>query len=379
MDLGLTERQERLQSEARSVLERECPIELVRTVERDGTGSPAELWEAACQEGWPGLVVPERYGGTGGDFVDLTVLLEEMGRALFPGPLFTTAVLGALPILAFGTEQQKDYYLPRISSGEIVFSGALSEPWHKRRGVDPAAQARPVGSGYILTGEKLFVPSVGAADLFLVPATVEGAEGAVGLFIVASHASGVGLAEVRGLAPEHHGQLTMEEVRLGSDDILGDPGSGRRIVEQIGRWAAVALSAQMWGAAQRLLEMTVEYAKERVQFGRPIGSFQAVQHHCANMAMDSDSMRYMTHLAAWKLSRQEPADLEVSMAKAWCSAAGDRVAELAHQVHAAIAFTEEHPLSLYSRRLKVWGLAYGGPSEHEEAVASHLGLEEGTV
>ena len=377
MDLGLTERQQSLQSEARSVLERECPIELVRAVERDGTGCPAELWETACQQGWPGVAVPERYGGTGGDFVDLTVLLEEMGRALFPGPLFSTVVLGALPILAFGSERQKEHYLPRISSGELVFSAALSEPWHRGSSIDPTAQARPADSGHSLTGEKMFVPSVEAADLFLVPATVGGADGATGVFILPSHASGVGVTEVRGLAPEHHGQLKLEGVQLGPDDILGAAGNGRLIVEQIGRWAAVALCAQMWGAAQRLLEMTVEYAKERVQFGRPIGSFQAVQHHCANMAIDADSMRYMAHLAAWKLSREESADLEVSMAKAWCSSAGDRVAELAHQVHAAIAFTEEHPLSLFSRRLKVWSLVYGGPSEHEEAVARHLGLEGG--
>lgn len=374
MDLGLTESQETLKKEARVFLEGECPLKVIRAVDKGGVACPPELWRHVCQQGWLGVVIPEQYGGNGGDFVDLVVLLEEMGRALFPGPFFSTVVLGALPILAFGTRRQKQEFLPPVARGEVVFTGAFMEPWHKHGASHLRAEAHPTESGYSLTGEKLFVPNAESADYLLVPAVLGDSGTDMAVFVVPARAPGLQTHPMNGLAREHDRQLLLKNVSAADADILGGPGSGWAIVRQVEKWGAVGLCAQMLGAAQRLLEMTVEYAKQRVQFGRPIGSFQAIQHHCANMAIDVDSVRYMTYLAAWKLSRQESAGMEVSMTKAWCSKASDRVAALAHQVHGAIAFVEDHAVPLYSRRMKVWALAFGGSTEHEEVVAGHLGL-----
>ena len=374
MDLGLTESQEKLKENVRSLLDRECSLDVVRVVERDRIGCPPELWEQVVRQGWLGVALPIEYGGSGGDFVDLSILLEEMGWALFPGPFFSTTVLGALPILSFGTSLQKEKYLPKIARGEAIFTCAMVEPWQRFGASSLHTRAQPMVSGYGLTGEKVFVPNAESADYLLVPAALEDESDNVTVFVVSAHSEGVQLFRTRGLAPEHRGWILLEDVEVGSDDILGEPGSGWPIVQQIERWGAAGLCAQIAGAAQRLLEMTVEYAKERVQFGRPIGSFQAIQHHCANMAIDVDSMRYMAYLAAWKLATQDPADEEVSMTKAWCSKAGDRVASLAHQVHGGISVLEDHPVAQFSRRMKVWALAFGGAADHEEVVSHHLGL-----
>jgi len=375
MDVELSDAQKRLQQEARAFLERECPTDLVRAVEKGRRGCPRDLWTGVCERGWLGVPLPREHGGSGGDFLDLAVLLEEMGRALFPGPYASTLVYGALPILAFGTGPQKHRYLHDVAQGRSVFTGALAEPWRDPNSGPSTTLTRRDAEGYALHGRKLFVPHATEADFFLVSARVRDS-GRPLASIVPRGSPGVQVSLLDGLAPEYDGEVALDGVRVPSEDVLGDQETGPRTIEQVDKWSAVALCAQMLGACQNLLEMTVAYAKQRVQFGRPIGSFQAIQHHCANMAIDVDSMRLMTYHAAWKLARGGDSEPEASMTKLWCSEAADRVAALAHQVHAAIAFTEEHPVPLFSRRLKVWSLACGGPVEREEAVAGSLGLRQ---
>jgi alkylation response protein AidB-like acyl-CoA dehydrogenase len=374
MDVELSEAQKRLQAEARAFLDRECPTDLVRSVEKERRGCPPELWARACERGWLGVALPKEHGGSGGDYLDMAVLLEEMGRALFPGPLAATLVYGALPILAFGTEGQQRRYLADIARGRVVFTGAMAEPWVAPDSSPFSTLARRTDEGYVLRGRKLFVPHSTSADFFLVSARAQNSGRSL-LSIVPKEAHGLTVSLLEGLASEYDGEVSLDGVLVPGEDVLGNQESGPRIMKQVDRWSAVALCAQMLGACQKLLEMTVEYAKQRVQFGRPIGSFQAIQHHCANMAIDVDSMRLMTYHAAWKLARGSDAEPESSMAKLWCSEAADRVAALAHQVHAAIAFTEEHPLPLFSRRLKVWSLACGSAAEREETIAGNLGLQ----
>ena len=377
MDLGLTETQQMLKSSAREFLESECPSALVRQMEEDERGHPEQVWGQIAALGWCGVAFPEEHGGTGGDFMDLAVLLEEMGRALLPGPFFSTVVLGGLTILDGGSEAQKREYIPSICEGQItltlalVEAGATYEPW----GVE--TQARKSGDGFVIDGTKLFVPDGQIADLFLVAArTSEASDPAYGIscFIVPSSAAGIGIRPMRTLAGDKQCEVTFTGVSVPETALLGGEGKGWPLLERTLNRATVAKSLEMMGGAEAVLDLTVGYAKQRVQFGRPVGSFQAVQHHCANMATEVECCRYVAHQAAWKLTEDGPSDLEVSMAKAWISRSYQRVCSLAHQCHGAIGFTWDHDLQLYTRRAKAQESLYGGPGYHEELVGQALGI-----
>ena len=377
MDLGLTETQQMLKSSAREFLESECPPALVRQMEEDERGHPEQVWGQIAALGWCGVAFPEEHGGTGGDFMDLAVLLEEMGRALLPGPFFSTVVLGGLTILDGGSEAQKREYIPSICEGQItltlalVEAGAIYEPW----GVE--TQARKSGDGFVIDGTKLFVPDGQISDLFLVAArTSEASDPADGIscFIVPPSAAGIGIRPMRTLAGDKQCEVTFTGVSVPETALLGEEGKGWPLLERTLKRATVAKSLEMMGGAEAVLDLTVGYAKQRVQFGRPVGSFQAVQHHCANMATEVECCRYVAHQAAWKLTEDGPSDLEVSMAKAWISRSYQRVCALAHQCHGAIGFTWDHDLQLYTRRAKAQESLYGGPGYHEELVGQALGI-----
>ncbi len=377
MDLGFSETQQMLKSSAREFLERECPHTLVRAMEEDERGYTPELWHQLAELGWLGLVFPEEYGGAGGDFLDLAVLLEEMGRALLPGPFFSTVVLGGLPLLYFGSTEQKQEFLPRIVCGQIIMTMAMTEPsaTYEASGIEMEAQAD--GDRFRLEGTKLFVPDATAADFLLVPARTRRSsdpEEGITVFLVDRNASGLTIDLLHTVAADRQCEVVLNSVAVPVGMALGQIDKGWPVVKLTREWAAVGKCAEMVGNAEAILEMTLEYAKQRTQFGRPIGAFQAIQHHCANMATDVEGARYIMYQAAWKLAQGEAADLEASMAKAWVSEANRRVAVLGHQCHGAIGFTKEHNLQLYTRRAKAWELAYGDGDFHRELVAQQLGL-----
>ena len=377
MDLGLTETQQMLKSSAREFLESECPPSLVRQMEDDERGHPEQVWGQMAALGWCGLAFPEEHGGTGGDFMDLAVLLEEMGRALLPGPFFSAVVLGGLTIMDGGTENQKREYIPSICEGQttmtlaLVESGGTYAPW----GVE--AQASRSGNGFTIDGAKLFVPDGQIADLFLVAArTSEASDPADGIscFLVPASTGGISIRPMRTLAGDKQCEVTFANVSVPETALIGEEGKGWPLLERTLSRATVAKSLEMVGGAEAVLDLTVGYAKQRVQFGRPVGSFQAVQHHCANMATEVECCRYVAYQAAWKLTEEGPSDLEVSMAKAWISRSYQRVCSLAHQCHGAIGFTWDHDLQLYTRRAKAQESLYGGPGYHEDLVAQALGI-----
>ena len=374
MDLRLSEEQELIKSSAREVLEAECPMFHVRAMETDATGYSPELWGKMAELGWMGLAFPEEHGGLGNGLLDLCLLIEEMGRARLPSPFVPSVVLGGLPILHFGTDTQKSEYLPAIAEGRRILTYAELEPgsgWGASR-VD--CVATPDGEGFLLTGSKVLVPYASAADNLLVVARTEGGEGELTLFLVDARADGITCSPVETIGADHLESITLKGVRLGRDYVLGAVGEGRPIVEAINRWGSTARSAEMVGGAERMLEMTIEYAKERQQFGRPIGTFQAVQHHCANMAIDVLSSRFITYEAIWHLDEGLDASSIVSMAKAWTGSAYRRVCSLGHQVHGAIGYTHEHDLHFYLRHAAAADLAFGDVDYHREQVAQQLGL-----
>lgn len=377
MDLGFSEEQEMLRKTARDFLETECPKSLVKELAEDEQGYTTELWSKMAELGWMGLALPEEYDGMGMSFLDLAVLLEEMGRACLPGPFFSTVVLSGFTILEAGNEEQKKELLPKIATGEAILTIALTEP---SASYDPASitvKAVPDKDEYVISGTKLFVENAHIADyLVCVTRTKDGAspEDGITLFLVDGKSPGIATTLLKTIAGDKQCEVIFDNVRVPKKNMLGERDKGWPVVERILEKAAVAKCAEMVGGAQATLDMSVAYAKERIQFGRPIGSFQAIQHHCANMVTDVDGSRFITYQAAWKVSEGLPATMEVSMAKAWVSEAYRRVTQLGHQIHGGIGFCIDHDMPLYFKQAKAAEPTFGDADWHREIVARELGL-----
>jgi alkylation response protein AidB-like acyl-CoA dehydrogenase len=376
MDLGLDEQQELLKNFARDFLEKECPESLVREMEEDEKGYSPELWKKMAEQGWMGLIIPEEYGGTGMNLCELVVLLEEFGRALVPGPYISTVVLGATPIMEAGSEQQKQYMLPKIAAGETIMTLALTEPSAKWDAEGVQLEAKKSGSDYVLNGVKLFVPDAHVTDRMIVAARTSSGknpEDGVTLFFVDSKADGISYEVLKTIAADKQCEVTFKDVKIPADWVLGEVDKGWPVVERVKKVATVAACAYLVGLAQMDFDVTLNYAKERVQFGRPIGSFQAIQHKLADAVIDVDGSRFITYKAAWSLQEgEEDADLMVSMAKAWTSDASRRVVAQGQQIHGGIGFTKEYKIQLYFRRQKWMELMWGDADYHRELVAQKL-------
>ena len=369
MDMGLTEIQQMLKSSAQEFLARECPTTLVREMEEDERGYPDDLWRQLSGLGWTGVPFPEVYGGTGGDFLDLAVLLEEMGRSLAPTPYFSTVVLGGLTVLDAGNDAQKGDLLSRVCDGSGLMTLAVTEASATFEAWGIETTATRDGNGYALNGAKLFVPDAHVADVIIVAARTktEGtAEDGITLFLVPAGMPGLEVSSIRTIGNERHFEVALNNVRLPASAVLGDVNGGWPVVERALQRGIAGQCIAMLGGANAVLDMTVEYVKQRTQFGRPVGSFQAVQHHCAQMATDVEGCRGVAYQAAWRLAEGLPAQREISVAKAWVSQAYRRVCATSHQCHGAIGFTKEHDLQLYTRRAKVQELGYGDANYHKE-------------
>jgi alkylation response protein AidB-like acyl-CoA dehydrogenase len=377
MDLGFDESQQMLKTSAREFLEQECPTSLVRAMEEDERGYTPELWSKIAELGWLGLTLPEQYGGLELSYFDLILILEEMGRAMLPGPFFSTVVLGAMTLMEAGSDALKQEHLPKVANGETILTMALTEPTatYEPAGVQTTAKAD--GSDYVLNGTKLFVPDAQIADAMIVVArTTESDDASQGitLFLVDANNPGITITPLKTISGDKQAEVEFKDALVPASAVVGEVDKGWDTVSRILDLAAIGKCAEMLGGADRVLEMTTEYVKERVQFGRPIGSFQAVQHHCANMATDVEGCRYVAYQAAWRVSERLPAEREVAIAKAWVSDAYRRVCALGHQSHGAIGFTKEYDLQLFTRRAKVAEVAYGDTDFHREQVAVGMGL-----
>ncbi len=376
MDLGLDEQQEMLKNFARDFLEKECPESLVRAMEEDERGYSPELWQKMAQQGWMGLIISEQYGGVGMKLCELVVLLEEFGRALVPGPYIPTVVYGAYPLMVAGTEEQKQQFLPKVAAGELIMTMALTEPSAKWDADGVQMEAKAEGNEFVLNGTKLFVQDAHVTDYMVVVArTSQGAkpEDGVTVFLVDSRSPRIKFALLETIASDKQCEVTFENVRVPKANILGQVGQGWPIVHQTKLVATVASCAYLVGLCQQDFDITLNYAKERVQFGRPIGSFQAIQHKLADAVIDVDGCRFMTYNAAWSLQEGEPdAELTVSMAKAWCADASRRVVAHGQQIHGGIGFTKEYKIQLFFRRQKWMELMWGDADYHRELVAQKL-------
>ena len=377
MDLGLTEDQEMLRSMAREFIEAEAPRTYVRDMEEDDRGITTDLWQKIAQVGWLGLIVPEEHGGTGQSLVDLGILMEEVGHGVLPGPFFNTALV-TVGILDAGTDAQKAEYLPKIANGDIIASQAIMEPYSRLDAGGINLEAKKQGENYVLNGSKLFVENAHVSDLLLVPVRTskagKNAEKGITLLLVDTNSDGIKVDKLKTIATDNQCEVTFKNVTVPAANVLGEANNGWDTLKLLLQKGASLRCCQMVGALQEVLDMTVEYVKNRVQFGRPIGSFQAIQHYCANMATDVDGSRFITYQGLWRLGEELPSDLEVSAAKAWVSDSAQRVAATAHQCHGAIGFTQEHDLQLFTRRLKAWEVSFGDGDYHRERVAQAMAI-----
>ncbi len=377
MDLGLSEEQKMLKTLARDFLQKECPKRLVRQLDESEEGYSAELWHKMAELGWMGLGFPEKYGGSERKFLDLAVLLEEMGYNIVPGPFFSTVILGGMAILATGSEEQKTEFLPKVAGGEMILSLALTEPSASYDAASIKTKAIARNGKYVIKGTKLFVLNANVADYILCIARTrktKNPEDGITIFLVDAKSPGVKCTLLKTLARDKQCEVVFDNVTVSEKSIVGEQDEGWPIVKDVLQKATVAKCAEIVGGAQATLDMAVNYAKERVQFGRPIGSFQAIQHYCANMAMDVTGSRFITYKAAWKVSEGLPAALDVAIAKTWASEAYGRVTLSAHQIFGAIGFTMDHDIHLYYRQAKAAEIIFGDADFQRAIVARELGL-----
>lgn len=378
MDVRLSEEQEILRKAARDFLTDKCPKTLVREMEKDEKGYSPQLWQEIADLGWMGLVFPEKYGGSGMSFLDLSILLEEMGRACFPGPFFSTVILGGLPILDAGSDEQKQKYLPEITSGKTIFTLALTEASGKYNAESVKVKATADGNTYVINGTKLFIPDANVADYILCVARTDDkakAEEGITVFIVDVKSPGISTTALKTIARDKQCEVVFKQVKVPKVNILGELNHGWSEIQKTIERAAIAKCCEMVGGMQAVLDMTVPYVKQRIQFDVPIGVFQAIQHHCVNMLVDVESSRVIAYEAAWKLSNGLPYSREAAMAKAWVSDAYQRVVALGTQSHGGVSIMEDHDLPLYFRRAKAAELTFGDARFHRKTVARKLGFE----
>jgi len=349
MDFSFSEQQNMLRSEARRFLARECPKTKVKELEKDEKGYDSVVWRNMAEMGWMGLVFPEEYGGLNADFTDLMVLMEEMGRNILPGPFFSTVALCALPILEYGNDSQKAEYLAPIGKGEKIWTLAMTEPSGGYSASAIKAEAKLEGGEFVINGEKMFVPDANAADYLLVIArTARGKVPEKGLtfFIVDARKPGTSIETIPTMTGERQCKVSFKNVKIPKGDILGKVGQGWDIVEYIMRKATVLKCAEVSGACQAVLDMSNTYAKERMQFGKPIGSFQVIQHKLVDMLIDIEGLQYLVYQAAWLLSTGAPCDLQIAITKARANEVYRSVALSGVKIHGAIGFTLDHDIGL---------------------------------
>jgi alkylation response protein AidB-like acyl-CoA dehydrogenase len=368
MDFRLSDGQQLLVTTAREFLRRHCPPESVAESASSERGFSAELWKEISVLGWPGLLVPAEYGGSDGTIVDVTLLVEEMGRACFPSPYVPSAVVATSLLASAGNPAQRERLLPAMARGDRLCVLALTE---ESASIDPQALSLAGDPGGTLYGRKLFVNDAHVADELIV--VTRGATD-VNLFLLDARRPGVTVLPMEALAGDRPCEVSFDGVEVKAGDLLGAAGRGGEALEGALQAGALARAAEMVGCAQRILELCVDHAKARKQFGRPLGSFQAVQHACADLLRDVETARCLLHSAAWRMQEGLPCATDVAMAKAYAGRTSQAVARKAHQLLGAISFCAEHPLHLFHKRILAAGLDLGGPEQHLETVASAMGL-----
>jgi len=374
MDILPSEEEQMLKNVAREFLEAEISTAMVREMELDELGYPPALWKQMADLGWLGLALPEQYGGQGLPLTYLGLIVQEAGRVLAPVPLHSTMV-AALTIAEAGSDQQKQDILPAVSDGGMVLTWGVAERDPRLIPEAMTLQATADGDGWVLNGTKMFVDNFVVAQRCVVAARTSAASDAnqgISLFLVDTNGTGVDQTALTTLAKDKQSRVDFKDHRVESSALVGELNQGWPIVEAMLDRATALLCCQMTGAARKDAEMAIEYAKNRVAFGRPIGSFQSVQHMLADMLLHVDGGEMLTFEALWKMDEGLPASVEVSQAKAFCNEKCESVVRTSQVIHGGIGFMMEFDLHLWFRRVTSWTMRLGTTYDHRARIASAL-------
>jgi alkylation response protein AidB-like acyl-CoA dehydrogenase len=374
MDILPSEEEQMLKNVAREFLETEISTAMVREMELDDLGYPPSLWKQMADLGWLGLALPEQYGGQGLPLTYLGLILQEAGRVLAPVPLHSTMV-AALTIAEAGSDQQKQDILPAVSDGGMVLTWGIAERDPRLIPEAMTLQATADGDGWILNGTKMFVDNFVVAQRCLVAArTAPGSDSnqGISLFLVDTNGIGVDQTALTTLAKDKQSRVDFKNHRVDASALVGEFNRGWPIVEAMLDRATALLCCQMTGAARKDAEMAIEYAKNRVAFGRPIGSFQSVQHMLADMLLHVDGGEMLTFEALWKMDEGLSSSVEVSQAKAFCNEKCESVVRTSQVIHGGIGFMMEFDLHLWFRRVTSWTMRLGTTYDHRARIASAL-------
>lgn len=369
MDFSFTDEQQAIAALAKQILTDGATPERLRQLERSGGHRfDRDLWRRLAEAGLVGIAVPEAHGGGGLGFVELMLVLEQIGRTTAPVPYLETAVLGALAVAEFGSAAQRASTLPGVVSGETILTAALVEG--ESDSLAPTTTARRAGSDWVLAGSKLCVPAAQIAHRVLVPAAT--GPDTVGVFLVDPAAPGVVVTSLETTSGQPEARVDLQDVRVGAAAVLGDPTEGRRIVAWMVERAHAALAAVALGCCEEALRLTSEYVKTRKQFDQPIAMFQSVAHRTANAYIDTEGIRLTVWQAASRLASDGSAPAEVALAKFWGAEAGHRIVHAAQHLHGGIGVDLDYPLHryfLYARQLE---LTLGGATAQLRTIGRWL-------
>jgi len=376
MEFSLNEETKMLQSTAEKFCREKSPSSFVKNMIKDKNGFSEDHWKEIAQLGWLGLIYDEKYGGIGGSFFDLFILFEEVGKTQLPSPFLCSAVFAGLLLNEAGDENLKKAYLPSMIQGKKILTIGLRNEQGQYDHPTPALDAQEIERGsYVVRGTRILVPYAHVADEIIVCANLKGKK-AFGptLLKVAGKASGVKKTLLNTLTGEKTFGVVFEGVKVSAKDIVGKIGQGGAYVDKVLPKVITLKCGEMVGGLSRVLTMTVDYVKQRIQFGRPLGALQVVQHYCADVSTFLDTSRMIAYQAASMIDAGLPCAKEVAMAKAWVSDAYKKSAQIAHQLHGGIGFAEEHDLHLYYKHAKVSELDFGDSWYQRQKVAEAMGL-----
>ena len=375
LDLTLSESEEMLKKTGLDFMRRDAPKEVIQALQETDTGYTEELWRKAVEMGWPGIIIPEQYGGTGNSLTSAGVLFEALGTGPLPGPYFSSGILGSLIILEAGAEEQKQRVLPAIAAGEQIFALALTEPEYSWEPGAVQTTATSKNGDFILDGLKLFtVDAQAATHLIVVARTGKEADPAKGisLFLVDSKSEGVSVRRLPGFLAGRTFEVKLDSVKVARSAMLGDKDEGWQALKQGIAKSIPVLCAYKVGGCQAVFNAALEYSRIRVQFGMAIGRFQRVQDMIIEMVDYADAARWTTYEALWKLDTQRPAAESIHLAKAVSSEAYWEVCTLAHRVFSGISYAKDHPVSFHTRASRSFYNFLGDPSYHRQQLAKLL-------
>jgi alkylation response protein AidB-like acyl-CoA dehydrogenase len=377
LDVNLAESEEMLRKTALDFMKRDAPKLVIQQLQETDIGMTAELWKSAVEMGWPGIIIPEKYGGAGNSMTSAGVLYEALGSGPLPGPYFSSGILGSLIIIEAASEEQKARMLPAISRGEEIVILALTEPEYSWEPAAVHTAARAAGSDFIINGLKLFVMDAQAASYFVIPAmTADAADPArrITLFLVSSKSKGVTVRRLPGFFAGRSFEVSLDSVRVSRTDVLGEMNNGWQPLKKAIEKSIPVLCAYEAGGCKAVVDMALEYSRTRVQFGSPIGRFQRVQDMIIEMVDYADAARWTAYEALWKIDTHAPASESVHLAKVVSSEAYWEVCTLAHRVFSGISYSKEHPASFHTRASRALYHYLGDPAFHRQQLARCLGL-----